>query len=81
MANEYHYDEAGNMAAYFVITFLALVLTPLTFSLIPSSSRTANQPTPCECGPCIAQRKRTHGSRLHLPGKKSVFPSVYREYR
>ncbi|KAJ7743136.1 translocation protein sec63 [Mycena metata] len=73
MANEYHYDEAGNMAAYFVITFLALVLTPLTFSLIPSSSRTANQPTPCECGPCIAQRKRTRGSRLHLPGKKMAF--------
>ncbi|KAJ7173811.1 translocation protein sec63 [Mycena filopes] len=73
MGNEYHYDEAGNMAAYFVITFLALVLTPLTFSLIPSRSGTANQPTPCECGPCIDQRKRTRGSRLRLPGKKMSF--------
>jgi translocation protein SEC63 len=34
MAN-YHYDEAGNMAAYFLITFLALILTPVTFSLKP----------------------------------------------
>jgi translocation protein SEC63 len=32
MAN-YHYDEAGNMAAYFLITFLAIILIPLTLSL------------------------------------------------
>jgi translocation protein SEC63 len=37
MAN-YHYDEAGNMAAYFLITFLAVILTPLTVSLSPTSS-------------------------------------------
>lgn len=37
MAN-YHYDEAGNMAAYFLITFLALVLIPLTFSSLSPSS-------------------------------------------
>ncbi|KAJ6591853.1 Sec63 Brl domain-containing protein [Mycena vulgaris] len=73
---EYHYDEAGNMAAYFVITFLALLLTPLTVSLIPSRSRSANQPSPCECAPCIAQRKRTRGSRLRLPGKKMSFVIV-----
>jgi len=28
----YEYDEAGVMAAYFIITFLALVLVPLTIS-------------------------------------------------
>jgi translocation protein SEC63 len=28
----YEYDEAGVMAAYFLITFLALVLVPFTFS-------------------------------------------------
>jgi len=38
MAN-YRYDEAGNMAAYFVITFLALVLVPLTLSLRSGSSK------------------------------------------
>ncbi|KAJ7918737.1 Sec63 Brl domain-containing protein [Mycena leptocephala] len=60
---EYHYDEAGNMAAYFVITFLALLLTPLTISLLPSRSRSANKP-------------RTGGSRLQLPGKKMSFVIV-----
>ena len=29
---EYHYDESGNMAAYFLITFLLVVLVPLTIS-------------------------------------------------
>ncbi|KAF8196701.1 Sec63 Brl domain-containing protein [Mycena galopus ATCC 62051] len=72
MASEYHYDEAGNMASYFVITFLALLLIPFTLSLLPSRSRSVNQPVPCECGPCIAQRKRTRGSKLQLPGKKFV---------
>jgi translocation protein SEC63 len=36
MAN-YHYDEAGNMATYFLISFLTVVLIPLTFSLSPTS--------------------------------------------
>lgn len=30
----YEYDEAGVMAAYFLITFLALALVPLTFFTI-----------------------------------------------
>jgi preprotein translocase subunit Sec63 len=30
----YEYDEAGVMAAYFLITFLALVLVPLTISVL-----------------------------------------------
>ncbi|KAG6374905.1 translocation protein sec63 [Boletus reticuloceps] len=33
MAN-YHYDEAGNMAAYFLISILAIVLVPLTLSSV-----------------------------------------------
>ncbi|KAJ7132074.1 translocation protein sec63 [Mycena epipterygia] len=76
MAGEYHYDEAGNMAAYFVITFLSLVLIPLTYSLVPARSRSVNKPIPCECGPCIAQRKRIRGSPLRLPGKKMSFVIV-----
>ncbi|KAJ7460592.1 translocation protein sec63 [Mycena latifolia] len=76
MGNEYHYDEAGNMAAYFVITFLALLLVPVTLSLLPSRTRSANQPAPCECAPCIAQRKRIRGSRLRLPGRKMSFVIV-----
>ncbi|KAK7031359.1 J domain-containing protein [Favolaschia claudopus] len=76
MAADYHYDEAGNMASYFVISFLVLILIPLTYSLVPSPSRSANKPAPCECGPCIEQRKRTSGSRLQLPGKKASFVIV-----
>lgn len=34
MAN-YNYDEAGNMAAYFLLTFLLIVLVPLSW---PSGS-------------------------------------------
>ncbi|KAG8218226.1 translocation protein sec63 [Butyriboletus roseoflavus] len=33
MAN-YHYDEAGNMAAYFLISVLAIILVPLTLSSV-----------------------------------------------
>ncbi|KAJ7695116.1 Sec63 Brl domain-containing protein [Mycena rosella] len=69
---DYHYDEAGN-SAYFLITFLVLILVPLTYSLVPSRTRNANQPSPCECAPCIAQRKRIRGSALRLPGKKVTF--------
>jgi hypothetical protein len=35
---KYHYDEAGNMAAYFLLTFLALILIPLSISLFNSPS-------------------------------------------
>lgn len=60
------------MAAYFVITFLALVLTPLSFSFLPSRSRSATKFPQCECAPCVAQRKRLQGSKLRVPGLKSV---------
>ncbi|KAF7370828.1 J domain-containing protein [Mycena sanguinolenta] len=73
---EYNYDESGNMASYFIITFLALLLVPFTISLIPSRSRNANKPSPCDCGPCIEQRKRARGSKIQLPGKKMSFVIV-----
>lgn len=38
MAN-YNYDEAGNMAAYFLLTFLLIVLVPFSW---PSSSSSAS---------------------------------------
>ncbi|KAJ6581236.1 Sec63 Brl domain-containing protein [Mycena capillaripes] len=71
---EYTYD--GNMASYFIITFLALLLTPLTLSLLPSRSRSTHQTAQCECGPCIAQRQRVRGSKFRLPGKKMAFVIV-----
>ncbi|KAJ7746903.1 Sec63 Brl domain-containing protein [Mycena maculata] len=72
----YHYDEGGNMAAYFVITFLAILLLPITLSLLPSRSRAASKGTPCQCGPCIAQRKRIQGSKIRMPGFKVSFVIV-----
>ncbi|PPQ86765.1 hypothetical protein CVT25_012410 [Psilocybe cyanescens] len=52
----YEYDEAGVMAAYFLITFLALVLIPLTISSLTKSS--AKKATDgCQCTPCIEQRE------------------------
>lgn len=35
MAN-YQYDEGGSMAGYFIITFLALILVPVTLTMSPS---------------------------------------------
>lgn len=37
MAN-YNYDEAGNMAAYFVLTFLLIFLIPYTLASFSTSS-------------------------------------------
>jgi translocation protein SEC63 len=73
---KYHYDEGGNMAAYFLITFLSLVLIPMTLSLFNSSSKSLASFLPnssscrsektmdgCQCKPCIDHRKRV-GSLL-----------------
>lgn len=51
---KYHYDEAGNMAAYFLLTFLAIILIPITLSLF-SSPR--SQQHGCNCNPCLNRRK------------------------
>ena len=37
MAN-YQYDESGILASYFILTFLSLILVPLTLSFIPLTS-------------------------------------------
>ncbi|KAF8189741.1 Sec63 Brl domain-containing protein [Pholiota molesta] len=53
----YEYDEAGVMAAYFLITFLALILVPLTISSLSKSS--AKHTTDgCQCTPCVEQRQK-----------------------
>ncbi|KAI0637606.1 DnaJ-domain-containing protein [Trametes polyzona] len=65
MAN-YNYDEAGNMAAYFVLTFLSIFLVPYTIA----SFSTSKPPSlaGCECQQCTTQRerirKRERGSLL-----------------
>ncbi|KAI0329907.1 translocation protein sec63 [Cubamyces sp. BRFM 1775] len=57
MAN-YSYDESGNMAAYFVITFLSIFLIPYTLSPLFSTSKPQSLPS-CQCQQCSAQRERT----------------------
>lgn len=34
----YNYDEGGGMAAYFLVTILALILTPMTISSLRKKS-------------------------------------------
>ncbi|KAH8118300.1 Sec63 Brl domain-containing protein [Phellopilus nigrolimitatus] len=56
MAN-YQYDEGGSMAAYFMLTFLSLILVPLTFTLLFSTSK-KNEFNGCKCSLCLKQRER-----------------------
>ncbi|KAI0313248.1 Sec63 Brl domain-containing protein [Amylostereum chailletii] len=62
----YNYDESGSMALFFIITFLFMILVPLTLSLRPSSSSKSEPTTACQCGPCVQQRakilRRENGS-------------------
>ncbi|THU97929.1 hypothetical protein K435DRAFT_661913 [Dendrothele bispora CBS 962.96] len=75
MAN-YHYDEAGNMATYFLITFLVFILVPLSLSITPSSK--LKSISGCQCQACIEQRqriaRRESGSLLNPKlSKKTMF--------
>ncbi|KAH9483171.1 Translocation protein sec63 [Psilocybe cubensis] len=64
----YEYDEAGVMAAYFIITFLAMVLVPLTISSLTKISAKGITDG-CQCTPCVEQReaisKQERGSLLN----------------
>jgi translocation protein SEC63 len=52
----YTYDESGNMALFFIITILFMILVPVTLSQISSSQGTCGPPCisqdhPLTCGP------------------------------
>ncbi|KAI6033822.1 translocation protein sec63 [Pisolithus microcarpus] len=79
MAN-YHYDEAGNMASYFLISVLAIILVPVTlstFSRIVASTRRPQDPKGCQCNLCIERRRQilaqTRGSPLQVILTKRTF--------
>ncbi|KIJ61032.1 hypothetical protein HYDPIDRAFT_138376 [Hydnomerulius pinastri MD-312] len=57
---KYHYDEAGNMAAYFLISVLAIVLVPLTLTAVASAAAKGREETTkgCQCKLCIERRKQ-----------------------
>ncbi|KAF8837100.1 translocation protein sec63 [Paxillus ammoniavirescens] len=75
---KYHYDEAGNMAAYFLISVLAIVLVPLTLTAV--ASITAKRPEEtmkgCQCKPCVERRKQViagdKGSIFRLKSTKKT---------
>ncbi|KAA1465883.1 DnaJ-domain-containing protein [Dentipellis sp. KUC8613] len=54
----YDYDESGNMALYFIVTILFMVLVPVTLSSLFSSNPKDTIKSGCECGPCVEQRKK-----------------------
>ncbi|KAF5363456.1 hypothetical protein D9756_000996 [Leucocoprinus leucothites] len=54
---QYNYDEGGGMAAYFLITILALVLTPMTLSSVKGKSA-KKRIAGCQCQPCLEQHSR-----------------------
>ncbi|CDO70306.1 hypothetical protein BN946_scf184370.g7 [Trametes cinnabarina] len=54
---QYSYDESGNMAAYFLISFLSIFLVPYSLSSLVSSSKPPSLPG-CQCQQCTAQRER-----------------------
>ncbi|KAI5125002.1 hypothetical protein M0805_007426 [Coniferiporia weirii] len=56
MAN-YQYDEGGGMAAYFILTFLSLILVPFTLTLFFSSTKKPESGG-CGCSLCVKQRER-----------------------
>ncbi|KAM6503862.1 Sec63 Brl domain containing protein [Amanita muscaria] len=69
---KYSYDEAGNMAGYFLITFLALVLVPATFSTIKPLPQAVTDG--CQCTPCKENRQRLEKLQKGFPKitKKAV---------
>ena len=64
MAN-YSYDESGNMAAYFVITFLSIFLIPYTLSPLFATSSAFPYHSPG--GHLIASFRATISPQLPMP--------------
>ncbi|KIJ19749.1 hypothetical protein PAXINDRAFT_166003 [Paxillus involutus ATCC 200175] len=75
---KYHYDEAGNLAASFFISMLAILLVPLT--LTTAASLNAKRPEEtmkgCQCKPCVERRKQAiaedKGSMFRLKSRKKM---------
>ncbi|KAG9091663.1 secretory subunit [Ceratobasidium sp. 370] len=62
---QYHYE--GGLAAYFVLTFLSLVLIPLTLSFKQSGA--TRKPTLCKCPECTEKEARLNKSQGLSPLK------------
>ncbi|KDQ14189.1 hypothetical protein BOTBODRAFT_132671 [Botryobasidium botryosum FD-172 SS1] len=75
MAN-YTYNESG-MALYFALTFLALILIPLTLTYAPGRQKKAAHKS-CRCPACEEKASRVKKARSSLPriGSKAIFTIV-----
>jgi len=70
MAMQFEYDEKGGTFYYFLLSFMALVLVPVTYYLWPRSDKKdcdEDSSKECHCGPC--QNKR-HRLRKQKPFRK-----------
>ncbi|KIM62777.1 hypothetical protein SCLCIDRAFT_1175485 [Scleroderma citrinum Foug A] len=55
----YHYDAAGNMATYFVLSVLGIALIPITLSTVAAAvASTYEQSRGCQCKQCLERRKQ-----------------------
>ncbi|KAL1747750.1 Sec63 Brl domain-containing protein [Schizophyllum fasciatum] len=69
---QYSYDESGNMAAYFALSFLFLVLVPWTISVFtPKSKKHVNRKEGCTCAPCLDNQKRLKKQMPRVTFRKS----------
>ncbi|KAH7101122.1 hypothetical protein BKA62DRAFT_743479 [Auriculariales sp. MPI-PUGE-AT-0066] len=72
---QYSYDEGGAMSSYFILTFLSLILIPLTISLVGSRTKTIDFGG-CQCAPCVENR-----AKVKAAGKRSLaHPQVGAKY-
>ncbi|KZO93774.1 DnaJ-domain-containing protein [Calocera viscosa TUFC12733] len=55
---QYSYDESGSMAHFLVLTFLAGVLVPLTYSFVPSTGKSKDES--CTCSECREKEQKVH---------------------
>ncbi|KAF8306252.1 hypothetical protein DL93DRAFT_2065614 [Clavulina sp. PMI_390] len=73
---EYDYEEGGFMALYFILTFLIIILIPLsTSTLVPSFKKDTSNV--CECSECsVKQQKAKRTSPLQRLSPSGIFTLI-----
>ncbi|XP_071485151.1 translocation protein SEC63 homolog [Diadema antillarum] len=73
---KFEYDESGGTSLYFLVSFYALVLFPLTYYLWPSKQKKDDPEKArkaCHCDPCESKR-----AQIHAPTPSSTLKNVLR---
>ncbi|KAF8334977.1 Sec63 Brl domain-containing protein [Cantharellus anzutake] len=74
---DYDYEEGAFMALYFLLTFLVIILIPLTWSLIPTLR--TEEIESCECSQCSDKHRRRAATRtvsLFRIGIRGIIASI-----